>query len=447
MHVDPSIFKAYDIRGVYPEQLDEQTGRAVGRAFASFLQPEQVVVGRDMRLSSPSVCAALIEGLRQQQANVLDLGMVSTDQYYYACATLGRPGVMVTASHNPAQYCGFKMVREMPYLLSGDEGIQDLRRLIETEDFRPAHGKGLIESRDVSDGFVDKVLGMVDAKRLRRLKVVADTGNGMVGPILKRVYDRLPVDLVGMYLDPDGSLPNHGLDPMKKENRAELEGRVVSEGADVGFAFDGDGDRFFAIDDRGHFVPGDFLTALMAQYLIEREPGATIIHDVRCSWAVRDLVAAAGGTALQERVGHSFLKPRLLREGGVYAGELSGHYYFRDFFGADSGIVPSLILLQMMSERGQTMSQLLSPLESRYFLSGEINSRVEDPEAKIEAIAARYGDGRIERIDGISVSFSDWHFNVRASNTEPLLRLNLEAMSRQQMEQQRDEVLAVILAP
>ena len=447
MHVDPSIFKAYDIRGVYPEQLDEQTGRAVGRAFASFLQPEQVVVGRDMRLSSPSVCAALIEGLRQQQANVLDLGMVSTDQYYYACATLGRPGVMVTASHNPAQYCGFKMVREMPYLLSGDEGIQDLRRLIETEDFRPAHGKGLIESRDVSDGFVDKVLGMVDAKHLRRLKVVADTGNGMVGPILKRVYDRLPVDLVGMYLDPDGSLPNHGLDPMKEENRAELEGRVVSEGADVGFAFDGDGDRFFAIDDRGHFVPGDFLTALMAQYLIEREPGATIIHDVRCSWAVRDLVAAAGGTALQERVGHSFLKPRLLREGGVYAGELSGHYYFRDFFGADSGIVPSLILLQMMSERGQTMSQLLSPLESRYFLSGEINSRVEDPEAKIEAIAARYGDGRIERIDGISVSFSDWHFNVRASNTEPLLRLNLEAMSRQQMEQQRDEVLAVILAP
>jgi phosphomannomutase len=444
MHVDPSIFKAYDIRGVYPGQLDEQTGRAVGRAFASFLQPEQVVVGRDMRLSSPSVCAALMEGLRQQQANVLDLGMVSTDQFYYACATLGRPGVMVTASHNPAQYCGFKMVREMPYLLSGDEGIQDLRRLIETEDFCPAHGEGLIESRDVSDGFVDKVLGMVDAKRLRRLKVVADTGNGMVGPILKRVYDRLPVDLVGMYLDPDGSLPNHGLDPMKEENRAELEGRVVSEGADVGFAFDGDGDRFFAIDDRGHFVPGDFLTALMAQYLIEREPGATIIHDVRCSWAVRDLVAAAGGTALQERVGHSFLKPRLLREGGVYAGELSGHHYYRDFFGADSGIVPSLILLQMMSERGQTMSQLLSPLESRYFLSGEINSRAEDPEAKIEAIAARYGDGRIERIDGISVSFSDWHFNVRASNTEPLLRLNLEAMSRQQMEQQRDEVLAVM---
>jgi phosphomannomutase len=444
MHVDPTIFKAYDIRGIYPEQLDEETGRAVGRAFASFLLPERVVVGRDMRLSSPSVSAALIEGLRQQRADVLDLGMVSTDQYYYACATLGLPGVMVTASHNPAQYCGFKMVRDMPYLLSGDEGIQDLRRLIEAEDFRSARGTGTIEPRDVSDGFVDKVLDMVDATRLRRLKVVADTGNGMVGPSLTRVYDRLPVDLVGMYLDPDGSLPNHGLDPMKPENRAELEARVVSEGADVGFAFDGDGDRFFAIDDRGQFVPGDFLTALMAQYLIEREPGATIIYDVRCSWAVRDLVEAAGGVALQERVGHSFLKPRLLSEEGVFAGELSGHYYFRDFFGADSGLVPSLILLQMMSERGQTMSQLLSPLESRYFLSGEINSRVDDPSAKIEAIAARYGDGQIERVDGISVSFADWHFNVRASNTEPLLRLNLEGRTRQRMEHQRDEVLAVI---
>lgn len=444
MHVDPTIFKAYDIRGIYPEQLDEETGRAVGRAFASFLLPERVVVGRDMRLSSPSVSAALIEGLRQQRADVLDLGMVSTDQYYYACATLGLPGVMVTASHNPAQYCGFKMVRDMPYLLSGDEGIQDLRRLIEAEDFRSARGTGIIEPRDVSDGFVDKVLDMVDATRLRRLKVVADTGNGMVGPSLTRVYDRLPVDLVGMYLDPDGSLPNHGLDPMKPENRAELEARVVSEEADVGFAFDGDGDRFFAIDDRGQFVPGDFLTALMAQYLIEREPGATIIYDVRCSWAVRDLVEAAGGVALQERVGHSFLKPRLLSEEGVFAGELSGHYYFRDFFGADSGLVPSLILLQMMSERGQTMSQLLSPLESRYFLSGEINSRVDDPSAKIEALAARYSDGQIERVDGISVSFADWHFNVRASNTEPLLRLNLEGRTRQRMEHQRDEVLDVI---
>ncbi|MCY3738720.1 MAG: phosphomannomutase/phosphoglucomutase [Gemmatimonadaceae bacterium] len=446
MRVDPSIFKAYDIRGLYPSQLDESTALAVGRAFASLLRPPQVVVGRDMRLSSPAVCAALVEGLTRQGADILDLGMVSTDQYYHACATRRRPGIMVTASHNPPDYCGFKMVREMPFLLSGDEGIQDLRRLIEAEEWRPAPGSGRVESLDLGEGFVDKVLSMVEVDRLRPLKIVADTGNGMVGPILERVYERLPVELTGMYLDPDGSLPNHGLDPMQEENRAELQRRVAAEGADAGFAFDGDGDRFFAIDDRGRFVPGDFLTALMGAWLLRREGGGTIVHDVRCSWAVRDEIRAAGGEARQERVGHSFLKPRLLREGGVFAGELSGHYYFRDFYGADSGIVPSLVLMQMMSESGGSLSRLLSPLESRYFLSGEINSRVTDPAAKLEELAGRYADGRIERLDGVSVSFDDWHFNVRASNTEPLLRLNLEALSPRRMEEKRDEVLAVIRA-
>ena len=446
MRVDPSIFKAYDIRGLYPSQLDESTALAVGRAFATLLQPAQVVVGRDMRLSSPAVCAALVEGLTGQGADVLDLGMVSTDQYYHACATRRRPGVMVTASHNPPDYCGFKMVREMPFLLSGDEGIQDLRRLIEAEEWRPAGGSGRVESLDLGEGFVDKVLSLVEVDRLRPLRIVADTGNGMVGPVLERVYDRLPVELTGMYLDPDGSLPNHGLDPMQEENRAELQRRVVAEGADAGFAFDGDGDRFFAIDDRGRFVPGDFLTALMGAWLLRREGGGTVVHDVRCSWAVRDEVRAAGGEARQERVGHSFLKPRLLREGGVFAGELSGHYYFRDFYGADSGIVPSLVLMQMMSESGRSLSRLLSPLESRYFLSGEINSRVADPAAKLEELAGRYADGRIERLDGVSVSFDDWHFNARASNTEPLLRLNLEALTPRRMEEKRDEVLAVIRA-
>lgn len=446
MRVDPSIFKAYDIRGLYPSQLDESTALAVGRAFATLLQPRQVVVGRDMRLSSPAVCASLVEGLTLQGVDILDLGMVSTDQYYHACATRRRPGIMVTASHNPPDYCGFKMVREMPFLLSGDEGIQDLRRLIEAEDWRRAPGAGRVESLDLGEGFVDKVLSLVEVDRLRPLKIVADTGNGMVGPVLERIYGRLPVELTGMYLDPDGSLPNHGLDPMQEENRAELQRRVVAEGADAGFAFDGDGDRFFAIDDRGRFVPGDFLTALMGAWLLRREGGGTIVYDVRCSWAVRDEIRAAGGEARQERVGHSFLKPRLLREGGVFAGELSGHYYFRDFYGADSGIVPSLVLMQMMSESGRSLSQLLSPLESRYFLSGEINSRVDDPAAMLEELARRYADGRIERLDGVSVSYDDWHFNVRASNTEPLLRLNLEALTPRRMEEKRDEVLAVIRA-
>lgn len=444
MRVDPSVFKAYDIRGIYPEQLNEETARAIGRAFVTYLNPREVVVGRDMRLSSPAMHASLVAGLTQQGADVIDIGMVSTDQYYYACATLDRPGLMVTASHNPPQYSGFKMVRKMPYLLSGDEGIQDLRRIVEA-DGSPSSGRtGAVRERDLSEGFTEKVVGLIDPAQLAPLKVVADTGNGMVGPVLKRVYERLPVELTGMYLDPDGSLPNHGLDPMKEENRAALQERVIAEGADVGFAFDGDGDRFFAIDDRGRFVPGDFLTALMGTYLLEREKGATIIYDVRCSWAVPELIQTAGGIALIERVGHSFIKPRMFEEGGIFGGELSGHYYFRDFFGADSGIVPSLIILEMLSRKGVKLSLLLEPLEQQYFLSGEINTEVEDPAGRIQAVEESYSNGKVEHVDGVSVSYEDWHFNVRASNTEPLFRLNLEGRSRQLMEEKTDEVLGVI---
>ena len=444
MQVDPSIFKAYDIRGVYPDPLNEEVAYAVGRAFVNLLACEEVVVGRDMRLSSPAIKEHLIRGLTEQGADVVDIGMVGTDQYYHACATLGRPGLMVTASHNPPEYCGFKMVRNMPYLLSGDSGIQDLRHLVEEEGWGEPLRSGEVRTQDVSQGFIDKVLELVDPTQIKPLKVVADTGNGMVGPILQRVYDRLPVELIGIYLDPDGSLPNHGLDPMQPENRADLERRVIEEGADIGFAFDGDGDRFFIVDDRGHFVPGDFVTALMGCYMLERDPGGKVVYDVRCSWAVPDLIKQAGGTPLVERVGHSFLKPRIFEEGAVYAGELSGHYYFREFYGADSGIVPSLVILEMLSKRRVKLSELLAPLESKYFLSSEINSRVDDPLAKIEALAKRYGDGAIERMDGITISFDDWHFNVRPSNTEPLLRLNLEALSQGMMEQKRDEVLEFI---
>ena len=304
----------------------------------------------------------------------------------------------------------------------------------------------MIRAEDVTPGFIDKVLSLVDPARIKPLKVVADTGNGMVGPILQEVYERLPIEFIGMYLEPDGHLPNHGLDPMQPENRADLECRVLAEGADVGFAFDGDGDRFFIIDDRGRFVPGDFATALMACYMLERDPGAKIVYDVRCSWVVPDLVKAAGGTPLIERVGHSFLKPRMFEEGAVFAGELSGHYYFRDFFGADSGIVPSLVMLELLSQRGVKLSELLAPLERQYFTSSEINSEVADPAAKIAALADRYQDGHIQRLDGISVSYDDWHFNVRPSNTEPLLRLNLEALSAERMAEKRDEVLAFIRA-
>lgn len=445
MQVNPTIFKAYDIRGIYPTELNEEVAYLIGRAFVTFLGAETVIVGRDMRTSGPALFDAVTRGIMDQGADVADIGMVSTDQYYFACTQLGFPGMMVTASHNPKQYNGFKMVRRMPYLLSGDEGIQDLRRLVESEAFPTPTCRGQRREHDFKEQFVQKVLSLIDVDAIKPLKVIVDTGNGMVGPILQEVYARLPIQLTGMYLDPDGTLPNHGLDPLMPENRAELQQRVKDEGADIGFAFDGDGDRFFAIDDRGEFISGDFLTAILGRYLLEKEPGAKILYDVRASWAVPDEVRAAGGVPLVERVGHAFIKRRMANEDAIFAGEVSGHYYFKAFAFADSGIIPSLYLLEMLSKRGVKMSELLGRLESRYFISGEINSRVSDVAAKLNEIAERYSDGNVERIDGVSVSYDTWHFNVRGSNTEPLIRLNLESIaSREEMEAKRDEVLAVI---
>ncbi|MFM8319464.1 MAG: phosphomannomutase/phosphoglucomutase [Chloroflexota bacterium] len=444
MNVNPSIFKAYDIRGIYPSDLNEAIAYKVGRAFVTLLGAQQVVVGRDMRLSGPAMHAELLHGLTDQGADVLDIGMVSTDQYYYACATLGCPGMMVTASHNPKEYSGFKMVKKMPYLLSGDEGIQDIRRMVEQDAFTTPVRRGLVRRQDMQQDFIERVLSLIDPQALRPLKVVVDTGNGMVGPILTQVYDRLPVELIGLYLEPDGSLPNHGLDPLQPENRAELQRRVVEERADIGFAFDGDGDRFFTIDDRGQFVSGDFLTAILGGYMLEKNPAARILYDVRASFAVPNEIRRLGGEPLMERVGHAFIKRRMAQEDAAFAGEVTGHYYFRDFFYADSGILPSLLLMEMLSKRGARLSELLRPLEEKYFISGEINSRVADPQAKMTELARRYADAEQYALDGISVIYPSWHFNVRSSNTEPLLRLNLEATTQEEMERRRDEVLGVI---
>jgi len=444
MQVNPGIFKAYDIRGIYPTDLNEEVAYKIGRAFVTFLEVDRVVVGHDMRISGPAIFDAVTRGITDQGADVVNIGLVSTDQYYFACAKLQIAGMMVTASHNPKAYNGFKMVRRMPYLLSGDEGIQDLRRLVEEDNFAEPARKGTISTEDYSEEFVEKVLSLIDVANMKPLKVVADTGNGTVGPILKRVYERLPVQLIGMYLDPDGNLPNHGLDPLQPENRAELQQRVVDEGADIGFAFDGDGDRFFAIDNRGEFISGDFLTAIMGGYLLEKYPGAKIIRDVRASWAVDDIISEQGGVPLTERVGHAYIKLRMSREDALFAGEVTGHYYFRDFFFADSGIVPSLYLLEMLSKGDATMADLLRPLEEKYFISGEINSTVDDQQARMEQLKQRYSDAEIDTRDGVSISYPTWHFNVRPSNTEPLLRLNLEAKTRAEMEQRRDEVVAII---
>lgn len=446
MRITPGIFKAYDIRGIYPTELNEDGAYAIGRAFVTFLNAKQVIVGHDMRLSGPALFDAVTRGIMAQGANVINIGLVSTDQYYFACTKLGLPGMMVTASHNPKQYNGFKMVRQMPYLLSGAEGIQDLRQIVEQDAFAPAGRSGSVSSLDLSAEFVEALLGLIDTSKLagKGLKFIADTGNGTVGPILQRIYERLPIDFVGLYLDPDGNLPNHGLDPLQPENRAELEQRVVAEGAAAGFAFDGDGDRFFVIDDRGRFVSGDFMTALLGRYLLQRSPGSKIVYDVRASWAVRDLISAAGGTPLMERVGHAFIKRRMADENALFGGEVTGHYYFRDFNYADSGLIPSLLIMEMLASGGQSMSTFLEPLEAKYFISGEINSTVADPKGRMEALAAAYSDGIVEHIDGVSVTYPTWHMNVRASNTEPLIRLNLEATTRAEMERRRDEVLAII---
>jgi len=449
MPIPDSIFKSYDIRGVYPDELDEAAAYAIGRSFVTFLQAPTVIVGRDMRLSGPALFAALTRGLQEQGADVIDIGMVSTDQYYYACATLGFPGIMITASHNPPQYNGFKMVRKMPQLLSGEEGIQDLRRLSQAGHWPTPNRQGERRVEDLRHAFTDKILSLIAVDRLQPMKVLVDTANGMVGPAITDLMQQLPrISFTGMYLEPDGSTPNHGLDPLQPANRAELQRRVKEEGFDLGIAFDGDGDRCFVIDDRGEFVPGDFLTALLGQYLLERNPGAKILYDVRASWAVADLVTAAGGQALMERVGHTYIKRRMAKEGAVFGGEVTGHYYFRDFFCADSGVLPALYVLEMLSKSGKKLSELLAPLEARYFISGEINTKVTEPVSDVlHRVETAFADAQITKLDGLSIAYPTWHANIRSSNTEPLLRLNLEAKSKEEMEKKRDEILKRIREP
>lgn len=446
MEVVDKIFKAYDIRGLYPTEINETVARLLGRAFAVYLKPEKVILGYDARLSGPSLTQAISEGLREQGVNVLQLGFSSTDYFYYACGDTGLPGMMITASHNPKDYNGVKLVKKMPYLLSGDEGIADLKELIKSEAFGEPSGDGAgrEEPLDLKERFLSHVLALIDRDVIQPLKIVADAANGAAGVFAEQAYERLPIELTKLYFEPDGNFPNHGLDPLLAENRRELRAKVLALKADAGFAFDGDGDRFFTLDDRGEFVPGDFLTALLAESYARRFPGAKIIYDVRASWAVRDLVSAAGGTALMHRVGHAFIKKRLTDEGAVFGGEVSGHYYFQEFFNADSGLIPSLKLLELLSLRGQKLSEILAPLREKYFISGEINLTVADQQRAIDQVKSKYPDGKVYNMDGLSVEYPTWHFNLRSSNTEPLLRLNLEALSLDLLETKKQELLTLI---
>ena len=446
MALDPKVFKAYDVRGIYPAELDEEGAYAIGRAYAEVFEPRVVAVGQDMRLSSPSMAEAVARGVTDAGVDVVDVGRIGTEMLYFAVGSLGLDGgVIVTASHNPKEYTGMKIVRRGALPVGGDSGLLDVRRRAEQGFSSAQHPAGAVRPEDVYPAWVERVLGFVDTSAIRPLHVVIDAANGMAGAMLPPLLERLPIDTVPCFFEPDGSFPNHEPNPLLPENREFIVAKVLEEGADLGVAFDGDADRCFFVDDTGEFVPGDFVTALLAEAVLEKEPGATIIYDVRASWAVPDTVAAAGGTALVNRVGHAFIKHRMRKEDAAFAGEISGHYYFRDFFQADSGVVPMLLLLELVSRKGKRLSELLAPFRERYFLTGELNAPVADMALKLQELKERFGpEGEVSHLDGVSVTAADWHMNVRPSNTEPLLRLNLEATSRALMERKRDEVLAVI---
>ncbi|HWF35536.1 MAG TPA: phosphomannomutase/phosphoglucomutase, partial [Solirubrobacteraceae bacterium] len=404
-------------------------------------------LGRDMRLTAPALAARYREGMTAEGATVLDAGMVGTEMLYYLVGSRDLDGgLMCTASHNPKPYTGAKLVKRGAIALSGDAGIQDVRRLIE-EGLGEPPGGGHAEEVDIYAEFQEAVLGFIEPSVVEPLRVVVDGGNGMAGPMAGPLLRRLGLDLVETSWTPDGNFPDHEPNPLLPENRELIMRRVREEGADLGIAWDGDADRCFFIDDGGNFVDGDFLTALLADSMLRKEPGGTILYDVRASRAVPDTVHRAGGTALRNRVGHAFFKTRMRDEHAVFGGEVSGHYYFRDFYCADSGTIPALLMLELLSVEGKPASELLEPYRSHYFISGEINSEVADPLAKIEEISEHYADAQQDRLDGISIDYDDWHFNVRPSNTEPLLRLCLESLvSREDMERRRDEVLALIRA-
>jgi phosphomannomutase len=456
--LEPKVFKAYDVRGVYPTELDEEGAYAIGRAYVEEFEPRRIAVGRDMRLSAPAMAAAAIEGATAAGADVLELGMVGTEMVYFAVGELALDGgIAVTASHNPKQYTGMKIVRRGALPVGGESGLLAIRdRAMSASDESggqtrdrpgtdPGQSPGRVENYDIWPAFVERVLWFVDVDSIKPLKVVIDTANGMAGAMLPPVLERLPIEAVRCNFEPDGTFPNHEPNPLLPENREFIVRKTLQEGADLGVAFDGDADRCFFVDDTGEFVPGDFVTALLAESVLAKEPGGKVLYDVRASWAVPETIERAGGVPLVNRVGHAFFKHRMRKEGAIFGGEVSGHYYFRDFSQADSGVVPFLLMLELISRRGERLSETLRDYRARYFITGELNTPVPDVAVKLQELKERFGpEGSVTHLDGISVDADEWHMNVRPSNTEPLLRLNLEARSAELMERKRDEVLAVI---
>jgi phosphomannomutase len=445
--LDPKVFKAYDVRGIYPAELDEEGAYAIGRAYVEQFEPRRIAVGHDMRLSSPAMAEALTNGAADAGSDVLQLGLVGTEMVYFAVGDLELDGgVAVTASHNPKEYTGMKIVRRGALPVGGESGLLEIReRALKLSGRSQAAARGRIEPHDVWPAYLERVLSFVELEAIKPLRVVIDAANGMAGAMLPPVLERLPIDAVRCYFEPDGTFPNHEPNPLLPENREFIVAKTLEERADFGVAFDGDADRCFFVDDAGEFVPGDFVTALLAASVLEKEPGAKIIYDLRASWAVPETVEHAGGVPLVNRVGHAFIKHRMREEGAAFGGEVSGHYYFRGFSQADSGVVPFLLMLELVSKQGRRLSDILAAYRGRYFLTGELNTPVDDVEGKLRELQERFGDeGEVSHLDGVSIDAGDWHMNVRPSNTEPLLRLNLEARTPELMERKRDEVLAAI---
>ena len=448
-HINPDVFKAYDVRGLYPEEITEDLFRQLGRAFVAFLGPGRYAVTRDMRLSSPSLSDAFIEGAIAQGGHIVDYGLAGTDMMYFAVAADGLDGgAQITASHNPKQYNGCKLVRKDAFPLSGESGIKEMKEMLLAGKLPPPEGTpGSLDRGEMLSRYVGHVMTFIDEAVIKPFNVVLDGGSGVAGLIAPPMFDRLPCKTTRLCFEVDGTFPNHEANPLIEENRRDITARVLAEKADIGIAWDGDADRCFFIDGSGEFIAGDFITALLAESFLMKHPGETIIYDVRASYAVKDVVARYGGRALMNRVGHAFIKRRMREEDAVFGGEVTGHYYFRDNFYADNGFIPALLILELMSQKGKSLRELLQPLREKYFISGEINTKlasIDQAQGKIERLAREYAHGNVYQLDGISAEFDDWHFNVRASNTEPLLRLNLEGLTPEIMEKRRDEVLGII---
>jgi phosphomannomutase len=438
-----AIFKAYDVRGIYPSQLDEEVAHRVGRALVALTSAERVVVCHDMRSSSEPLSNAFISGALTQGADVVDLGLAATDMLYFASGRFDAPGAVFTASHNPAAYNGIKLCRAGAVPIGEETGLLDIKGMVAANAFPAGRRPGSAERADLMKDYVDHLVSLVDVRSFRELTVVVDAGNGMGGLTVPAVFDRLPVSLVSMYFELDGTFPNHPADPIQPENLKDLIAAVGDKGADVGLAFDGDADRVFLVDEHGEPVSGSLTAALVARSILQKHPGEKVIYSLTCSRVVPETIREMGGEPIRSRVGHSFIKALMAETGAIFGGEHSGHYYFRDHYRADCGLLAALHVLEVLSEEGKPLSEVLAPMK-RYWNSGEINSEVADKQAAMKAAAERFASGRVDWTDGLTVDFDDWWFNLRPSNTEPLLRLNVEARNRAEGEARRDEILALI---